>query len=58
MNSYKNLKTQIEATQQQMVGVDKSDLKNLHKELKRLSTEFSLTSRIVKGFLAERQNKK
>ena len=49
MNSYKNLKTQIEATQQQMVGVDKSDLKNALKELKRVSTEFSLTTRIIKG---------
>ena len=58
MNSYKNLKTQIEATQQQMVGVDKNDLKNALKELKRVSTEFSLTTRIIKGFLAEKQNKK
>ena len=58
MNSYKNLKTQIEATQQQMVGVDKSTLKNALKELKRLSTGFGLTTRMVKGLLAERQNKK
>ena len=58
MNSYKNLKTQIEATQQEMIGVDKNDLKNALKELKRLSTKFCLTTRMVKGLLAERQNKK
>ena len=53
MNSYKNLKTQIAATQQKMVGVDKSELKNALKEVKRLSTGFGLTTRMIKGLLAE-----
>ena len=43
----------MEATQQQMVGVDKSELKNALKEVKRLSTGFGLTTRMIKGLLAE-----
>ena len=58
MNSYKNLKTQIAATQQKMVGVDKSELKNALKEVKCLSTGFGLTTRMINGLLAKGWNKK
>jgi hypothetical protein len=53
MKSYYDLKVEIEAIQQQKVGVKKNVGANALKEVKRLFKEFGFTAGILKSSLAE-----
>lgn len=53
MKSYDELKTEMEAIQQQMVEAKKNELANALKEVKRLCKEFGFTAGMLKGSLAE-----
>jgi len=53
MKSYDELKTEMEAIQQQMVQAKKSERANALKEVKCLYKEFGFTAGMLKGSLAE-----
>ena len=53
MKSYDELKSEMEAIQQQMVEAKKNELANAMKEVKHLFKEFGFTSGLLKGSLSE-----
>jgi len=53
MNSYDELKADIEAIKQQMVDVKKNERANALKEVKPLCKEFGFTAGMLKGSLTE-----
>ena len=53
MKFYDELKTEMEAIQQQMVEVKKNERANALKEVKRLCKEFGFTAGMLKSALAE-----
>ena len=57
MKSYDELKTEMEAIQQQMVEAKKNEPANALKEVQRLCKEFSYPAGMLKGVLAEGRNK-
>jgi hypothetical protein len=58
MKSYDELKSEMEAIQQQMVEAKKNERTNVLKEVKLLCKEFGFTSGMLKGSLAEGRKKK
>ena len=57
MNSYDELKAEMEAIQQQMVEAKKNERANALKEVKRLSKEFGFTAGMLKGVLTDEEKK-
>ena len=57
MKSYDELKTDMEAIQQQMVEAKKNERANTLKEVKRLCKEFGFTAEMLKGSLVEGRKK-
>lgn len=53
MKSYDELKSEMEAIQQQMIEVEKNERANVLKEVKRLCKEFGFAAGMLKGSLAE-----
>ena len=53
MNSYDEMKTEMEVIQQQMIEAKKSERANALKEVKRFCKEFGFTAGMLKGSLAE-----
>ena len=53
MESYHELKAEMEAIQKQMVEVKKHERANALKEVKRLCEEFCFTAGMLKGSVAE-----
>ena len=53
MKSYDELKSEMEAIQQQVVEAKKNERANALKEVKRLCKKFSFTAGMLKGALAE-----
>tara|TARA_B110000259_G_C13775747_1_gene306501 strand:+ start:171 stop:347 length:177 start_codon:yes stop_codon:yes gene_type:complete len=58
MNSYHELKAEVETIQQQMAEAKNNERKDALKEVKRLCKEFGFTAGILKGALAEGSKKK
>ena len=58
MNSYDELKAEMETIQQQMPEAEKNERTNALKEVKRLCKEFGFTARILKGSLAKGRGEK
>ena len=58
VNSYDELKAEMEAIQQQMVEAKKNERANTLKEVKRPCKEFGFTAGMLKGSLAEGRKKK
>lgn len=58
MKSYDELKTAMEAIQQQMIEATKNGRTNVLKGVKRLCKEFGFTAGMLKDSLAEGQKKK
>ena len=58
INSYEELKAEMETIQQQMTEANKSERTNVPKELKRLCKEFGFTAGMLKGSLAEGRKKR
>ena len=57
MKSYKELKAEMEAIQQQMPAAQKNERTNAHKEVKRLCKEFGFAAGMLKGTLTEEHKK-
>ena len=57
MKSYDELKTDMEAIQQQMVEAKKNERANTLKEVKRLCKEFGFMTGMLKGSLVEGRKK-
>ena len=57
MKSYDELKTEMEAIQQQMFEAKKNECANPLKEVKRLCKEFGFTAGMLIGALAEGRKK-
>ena len=57
MKSYDELKTDMEAIQQQMVEAKKNERANTLKEVKRLCKGFEFMAGMLKGSLAEGRKK-
>ena len=57
MKSYDELKTDMEAIQQQMVEAKKNERANTLKEVKRLCKEFGYTAGMLKDSLVEGRKK-
>ena len=57
MQSYDELKAEMEVIQQKMVEAKKNERANAPKEVKRLCKEFGFTPSILKGSLAEGRKK-
>jgi len=57
MNSYDELKAEMETIQQQIVEAKKNERANAHKEVKCLCKEFGFKARMLKGSLAEGSKK-
>ena len=58
MKSFDELKSEIEAVQQQMVEVKKTERANALKEVNRLCKEFSFSAGMLKGSFAYGRKKK
>ncbi len=58
IKSYVELKTEMEAIQQQMVEAQKNERANALKEGKHLCKEFGFTARMLKGALAKGRSQK
>ena len=58
MKFYGELKTEMEAIQQQMVETKKNERANALKEVQRLCKEFGFTVGMFKGVLVEGRKKK
>ena len=58
MKSYDELKSEMEAIQQQMVEAKKNERTNALKEVKRLCKEFGFTVGMLKSSLAKGRGKK
>ncbi|AEF56279.1 H-NS histone family protein [Marinomonas posidonica] len=58
MNSYGELKADMETIQQRMVEAMKNERANALKEIKCFCKEFGFTAGMLKGSLAEGRNKK
>lgn len=58
MKSFDELKTEMEAIEQQMVEAKKRERTDALKEVKRLCKELGFTAGILKGALAEGRKKK
>jgi hypothetical protein len=57
MKSYEELKTEMEAIQQQMLEAKKNERANALKEVKRPCKEFGFTAGMLKGSLVESRKK-
>jgi len=58
MNSYDEMKTEMEVIQQQMIEAKKNECANAQKEVKRLFKEFGFNAGMLKSSLAERRKNK
>ncbi len=58
MNSYDELKPEMEAIQLKMVEAKKNERASALKEIQRLCKEFGFSSGMLKGALAKRPGKK
>ena len=58
MNSYDELKAEMEAIQKKIIEAKKNELASALKEVKRLCKEFGFTAGMLKGSLAEGRGKK
>ncbi len=57
MKSYDDLKTEMEAIQQQMVEAKKNERANALKEVKHICKEFGFTAGMLQGSLTEGRKK-
>ena len=58
MESYNELKAEMEVIQKQIVEAKKKERANALKEVKRLFKDFGLTAGMLKGSLAEGRSRK
>tara|TARA_B100000925_G_C21704360_1_gene343769 strand:+ start:359 stop:535 length:177 start_codon:yes stop_codon:yes gene_type:complete len=58
MKPYDELKAEMEAIQEHLVKVKKSERDNILKEMKRLCKEFGFTAEILKSSLAKGRGEK